>query len=109
MLGIALRAILVPARGYDDDVRLFMAWGERVAHAGPGGVYAPGFFVDYPPALFYLLWPIAAIFEGEALRLAVKSISNAVVTCADVCFDSTMCWAIFLRMTDSGSRRIFSP
>jgi len=56
-------------------VRLFAAWGERVAQLGPARFYAPGYFIDYPPALLYLLWPIAALFDGEALRIALKSIS----------------------------------
>src|SRR5438477_268838 len=41
--------------------------------------------------------------------MLVKSISKTVVTCADVCFDITMCCAIRLRITERGSRRIDSP
>src|SRR5258708_4291886 len=41
--------------------------------------------------------------------MLVKSTSKTVVTCAEVCLESTMCWAIFLRIIDSGSTRWFSP
>lgn len=75
LLGIALRAVFVPAQGYGADVQQFADWGERVAELGPERFYARGYFADYPPALLYLFWLLGAIFDGEALRLAIKSIS----------------------------------
>ena len=70
-----MRAVFVPARGYPGDVALFVDWGERIARLGPGSFYQPGYFADYPPAFLYVLWLLAAILDGEALRLAIKSIA----------------------------------
>ena len=74
-MGVAVRAVFVPARGYPGDVALFVDWGERIARLGPGSFYQPGYFADYPPAFLYVLWLLAAILDGEALRLAIKAIS----------------------------------
>ncbi len=70
-----MRAVFVPARGYPGDVALFVDWGERIARLGPPSFYQPGYFADYPPAFLYVLWVLAAILDGEALRLAIKAIS----------------------------------
>ncbi|MDP9281096.1 MAG: 6-pyruvoyl-tetrahydropterin synthase-related protein [Chloroflexota bacterium] len=42
---------------------------------GPTHFYADNYFADYPPAFLYVLWLLAALFDGEALRLAVKAVS----------------------------------
>ena len=62
-------------QGYPGDVRLFMDWGESVARNGPWGTYRPGFFLDYPPAYLWVLGALAKVFDGEALRIAVKAAS----------------------------------
>jgi hypothetical protein len=72
---VVLRAIYVPAGGYPGDVALFVDWGERIARSGPGSYYQPGYFADYPPAFLYVLWLLAALFDGEALRLAIKAVT----------------------------------
>jgi hypothetical protein len=81
----------VPVRGYPGDVALFVDWGERIARLGPGSFYQPGYFADYPPAFLYVLWLLAAILDGEALRLAIKAISiPADVAIALIC--ATLVW-----------------
>jgi len=62
-------------QGYPGDVRLFMSWGETVARNGPWGTYTPGYFIDYPPAYLWVLGAVAKVFDGEALRIAVKAAS----------------------------------
>lgn len=52
-----------------------MSWGEQIARSGPASYYRPGYFADYPPAFLYVLWSLAALFDGETLRLVVKSVS----------------------------------
>jgi Gpi18-like mannosyltransferase len=90
-LGVAVRAAFVGERGYPGDVALFVDWGERIARLGPGSFYQPGYFADYPPAFLYVLWLLAAFFDGEALRLAIKSISiPADVTIALI--SATLVW-----------------
>lgn len=75
LAGIALRLAFVGAPGFPTDVATFMAWAERLADLGPARFYEPGYFSDYPPGFLYVLWALGALFDGEALRLAVKAIS----------------------------------
>src|SRR3954447_8305938 len=63
-----------------------------------------GMYVSFTPRSAY-----ASLCARRSLSIAVKSTSKTVVTCAEVCFEITMCCAIFLRMTESGSRRVDSP
>lgn len=52
-----------------------MDWGETIVRSGPAAFYRPGYFADYPPAYLYVLAALAALLDGEALRLAVKAAS----------------------------------
>ena len=75
VIGVALRLLVTRAQGFPSDVGTFIAWAEKLAAVGPGGFYEPGYFSDYPPAFLYVLWAIGALFNGDALRFAVKAIS----------------------------------
>ncbi len=75
LLGVLLRLRTVAAPGFPTDVGTFMAWAERLAEVGPASFYQPGYFSDYPPGFLYVLWLLGSLFDGEALRLAVKSVS----------------------------------
>ena len=75
VLGVALRLLVLPAKGFPSDVDTFRAWAERLATLGPTAFYAPEYFSDYPPGYLYLLWLLGALFDGEALRLLVKATS----------------------------------
>jgi len=86
-LGVAVRLLFVGAPGFPSDVGTFMAWAERLAAIGPGSFYEPGYFSDYPPGFLYVLWAFGALFDGDALRFAVKAVSipfdvAIAVTCA---------------------------
>ena len=74
-LAFGVRLWALPAPGFTTDVTTFMAWAERLAAAGPGAFYEPGYFADYPPGFLYVLWGLGSVFDGEALRLAVKAVS----------------------------------
>ncbi len=74
-LGVAARLVFVAAPGFPSDVGTFMAWAERLAEIGPGRFYEPGYFSDYPPGFLYVLWALGALFDGDALRFAVKALS----------------------------------
>lgn len=73
--GVVLRLLVFSGQGFPTDVGTFQAWAERLAALGPGAFYAPGYFSDYPPGFLYVLWLVGALFDGEALRLAVKALS----------------------------------
>jgi Gpi18-like mannosyltransferase len=75
VIGVALRLLVTRAQGFPSDVGTFMAWAEKLAAVGPGHFYEPGYFSDYPPAFLYVLWLLGALFNGDALRFAVKAIS----------------------------------
>ena len=74
-MGVAVRLLFVGAPGFPSDVGTFMAWAERLAALGPGSFYEPGYFSDYPPGFLYVLWVFGALFDGDALRFAVKAVS----------------------------------
>ena len=73
--GVVLRLLTVGSPGFPTDVGTFMAWAERLAKLGPGAFYEPGYFSDYPPGFLYVLWWFGALFDGAALRFAVKAVS----------------------------------
>ena len=75
VLGVAVRLLVARAQGFPSDVGTFMAWAEKLASVGPGHFYEPGYFSDYPPGFLYVLWLLGALFDGDALRFAVKAIS----------------------------------
>jgi len=75
MMGVAVRLLFVGAPGVPWDMGTFMAWAERVAAIGPGRFYEPGYFSDYPPGFLYVLGAFGKLFDGEALRIAVKAVS----------------------------------
>ena len=73
--GVALRLLVTRAQGFPSDVGTFMAWAEKLSSVGPGRFYEPGYFSDYPPGFLYVLWLLGVLFDGDALRFAVKAIS----------------------------------
>jgi Gpi18-like mannosyltransferase len=75
VVGVALRLLVTRAQGFPSDVGTFMAWAEKLAAVGPSHFYEPGYFSDYPPAFLYVLWLLGSLFDGDALRFAVKAIS----------------------------------
>ena len=75
IVGVAIRLLMVRAQGFPSDVGTFMAWGEKLAAVGPARFYEPGYFSDYPPGFLYVLWLLGALFDGDALRFAVKAIT----------------------------------
>lgn len=90
-VGILLRLFVLRAPGFPTDVDTFRAWAERLAQLGPGGFYEPGYFSDYPPAFLYVLWLLGALFDGEALRLAVKA-SSIPFDAAIAVFAAVIAW-----------------
>ncbi|QSF45552.1 phospholipid carrier-dependent glycosyltransferase [Paenibacillus tianjinensis] len=49
------------AKGYQNDMNTFIAWGQRLVDRGPGGFYEEGYFADYPPGYLYILYLLSAI------------------------------------------------
>ena len=74
-LGVVARLLVLRSPGFPSDVGAFVAWAEKLASLGPGRFYEPGYFSDYPPGYLYVLWLLGHLFDGEALRLAVKAAS----------------------------------
>ncbi len=75
VVGVAVRLLVTRSLGFPSDVGTFMAWAEKLAAVGPGRFYEPGYFTDYPPGFLYVLWLLGRLFDGDALRFAVKAIS----------------------------------
>lgn len=55
--------------GYSGDIGLFANWATDVFKLGPSGFYRPGYFADYPPAYFYVLWVVGAVTHLFHLEL----------------------------------------
>jgi Gpi18-like mannosyltransferase/predicted membrane-bound dolichyl-phosphate-mannose-protein mannosyltransferase len=89
LLGVALRAAVVPTPGFPTDVGTFQAWAERMRQLGPGSFYAPGYFSDYPPGFLYVLWAVAAMLGGLPVIVA-KALS--------IPFDLGIAVALYLLM-----------
>lgn len=96
--GLALRLAVVGTPGFVTDVGSFVAWAERLRAVGPGGFYAPGYFVDYPPAYLWVLWLVAAALGGMPPVVA-KALS--------IPFDLAIALALYLalRRVGDGDRK----
>lgn len=64
-------------KGHSTDMSCWTAWGNNVLNNGPGHLYAPGYFCDYPPGfmpvLAFFAW-INKIFgiTGDGTQLVFK-------------------------------------
>lgn len=70
-LGLALRLWALGGTGYPSDPREVTRWAEGVAAHGLGGFYE-NIQGGYYPLILYLLAPLATLFQGDALYVAVK-------------------------------------
>jgi dolichyl-phosphate-mannose--protein O-mannosyl transferase len=71
-------AVLTLFPGYQTDVGTYEAWALKMAAEGPAHMYAPDYFLDYPPGYLYALWLSGwlgrALDEsGGLLRLIVET------------------------------------
>lgn len=68
---VALRVATLPLPGHYGDVTVMARWAEEMVEVGPTRFYdASG---SIYPALLYPLWLLGALFDGDALRLAIKA------------------------------------
>lgn len=73
LLAIAIRIPAVAVTGHTGDVHVVANWAERMAAVGPLQYYQPNGSIY--PALLYVYWPLGAIFDGDALNVAIKALS----------------------------------
>ena len=70
---VVVRLLALPIDGHDGDVLVMARWAERMAEVGPFEFYEGSGSIY--PALLYPLWILGALLDGEALDLAIKSLS----------------------------------
>ena len=70
---------LFPAAGFEPDIGSFSHWALTMASAGPGAFYGVVGFVDYPPAYFYLLWPVGIAANIVAALAGTDPVSAAIL------------------------------
>jgi dolichyl-phosphate-mannose-protein mannosyltransferase len=73
LLAIAIRVPAVAVTGHTGDVHVVANWAERMAAVGPLQYYQPNGSIY--PALLYVYWPLGAMFDGDALNVAIKALS----------------------------------
>lgn len=74
LAGLGLRLWGLGALGYPSDPIEVTRWAVGIRQYGPLGFYdhiAGGYY----PAVLYLLWPLAALFSGDGLYIAVKGLA----------------------------------
>jgi len=64
--------------GYALDLGSYEAWANRLMSVGPAQMYAPGYFLDYPPGYLYMLWFagwLANLFgaSGDTFRIFIET------------------------------------
>jgi len=99
IVGIALRAFIagvaLPYSGFSIDVGDFTAWAQRLADAGPGQCYQPGYFSDYPPGYLYVLWLLGSI--GHWLNpIFGADITRGLVKIPGILADGGVAWMLFV-------------
>jgi dolichyl-phosphate-mannose--protein O-mannosyl transferase len=81
VLGLIVRCVFIPAKGFETDISTFVAWATSLVEGGAGKFYDSGGLHDYPPGYFYILGVVAWIWEAffkagdpseQILRLLVK-------------------------------------
>ena len=72
--GLAVRLIALGSLGYPSDPVEVTRWAVGMRQYGPLDFY-DHISGGYYPAVLYLLWPLAGLFSGDALYLAVKGLS----------------------------------
>lgn len=72
-VSVAIRLAALQLDGHNGDVRVTAGWAERMAAGGPWRFYEGSGSIY--PALLYPLWAIGAVFDGDALLLAIKGLS----------------------------------
>jgi Gpi18-like mannosyltransferase len=89
---IVIRLLLLPGKGFPDDLHCFAAWMHALVDLGPRGLYLdtsntrfPS--VDYPPAYLYVLWVLGeierAIFGAAPPEMVDRIIEKLPATIAD--------------------------
>ncbi|MEX0710538.1 MAG: phospholipid carrier-dependent glycosyltransferase, partial [Chloroflexota bacterium] len=99
LLGVLLRVVVgglyMPLSGFRVDVGDFALWAQRMATAGPGEFYQPGYLADYPPGYMYVLWLLGAI--GEWLRPVFGlSITPGLIKVPGILADAGVAWVLFI-------------
>ncbi len=61
IVGLAARFWAMRWPPFPIDMNDWIAWGEHVLRAGPGGFYTDTLFADYAPGYVYVMWLTAAI------------------------------------------------
>jgi len=106
VLGVLLRVVVgglyLPLSGFRVDVGDFALWAHRLASAGPGEFYQPGYLADYPPGYMYVLWLLGAV--GEWLRpIFGLSVTPGLVKVPGILADAGVAWLVFLYARRYGS------
>ena len=89
-VGVVLRFLVLPAKGFPSDVATFQAWASRLAEVGPSHFYEPGYFSDYPPGYLYVLWLVGLVFDGQT-----KFIVKAASIPADIAIALLCVWIVW--------------
>lgn len=80
VVAVALAARILAGcifKGHPTDMSCWTAWGNKVLNDGPGHLYSPGYFCDYPPGymavLGFFAWLNKAFgLSGNATQLMFK-------------------------------------
>ena len=65
LLGLAVRVVLLPARGYEGDMEQFVAWTQHIAAAGLPNAYDQP--ISFGPVMAYI-WAFLAAIDPAILR-----------------------------------------
>lgn len=72
-VAVAIRLIALQLPGHGGDVRVIVGWTQRIVEVGSTEFYEGS--ASIYPALLYLLWPLGAVLDGDALATAIKGLS----------------------------------
>jgi len=99
VLGVVLRVVIagpyLPFSGLRNDVGDFAIWANRMAAAGPGEFYQPGYLADYPPGYMYVLWVLGAIARFLQPIVGV-AITPGLVKIPGILADAGVAWLLFV-------------
>lgn len=86
--------LLLITHGFATDIGTFEAWALRIAEAGPAHIYAPHYFLDYPPGYLYALWAAGA--AARAFGVVGGPWLKALIETPPLIGDWLLAFAVFL-------------
>lgn len=106
-LGLVVRLWALGWQPFPIDMNCWLAWGQQMCNAGPGGFYTDTMFADYAPGYLYVLW-ITTAFKNTFFAGASPATNHFLYRLPSILFDFATAGLIFFTVEEAYRRWQFS-